>query len=287
MLSLFFIMWYHNYMKYRIQGNKINIDDLSEFNIEHILECGQIFTYNKNKEKDYDVYSLDKFAHIVETKNNCVIETKDTKYFVDFFDLDSDYTKIKMELKKDELVKDAVNYGYGIRILKQSLIEVIFGFIISSNNQIPRIKKIMASLREKGIYMGNYYAFPSIDKLAQISENEYREIGSGFRAKYLHSTANALLKVDLEETKNWDTLKLKSWLLSLMGVGPKVANCILLFGYHRCDSFPVDTWIEKVYVDLFHQKKSKTEMEKDLVGHFKSLSGYAQQYLFFYKRSYR
>ncbi len=272
-------------MNYKLSKDKIIVTNLEDFNIEHILECGQVFTYNKNDKNDYDVYSKDQYAHVIFKDNSYIIETSNPSYFVDYFDLDTDYSQIKNKLNNNANMIEAIKFGYGIRILKQDLIEVIIGFIISANNHIDRIKNTMKKIRELGENKGNYYAFPTLEKLNQISEQQFRDMGTGYRAKYLVNVCKQLTSVNLEETFLFDDNKLRNWLLTLCGVGPKVADCILLFGYHRCTSFPVDTWIEKVYFDIFKEKKSRIKMSQDLINYFGELSGYAQQYLFFYKRS--
>ena len=244
-------------MEYIKQKDKIIIKDCNDFNPEHILECGQVFTYTKNAKDDYNVFSKDKFAHVVKVGECYEIQTDDTNYFENYFDLATDYSKIKQILVEKYNLTDAVNFGYGIRILKQDILEVIFGFIISANNNIERIKKIMAKLRSFGQNKGEYHAFPTLDELCKITEQDYKNMGAGYRAKYLALVAKQL----------------------------KVADCILLFGYKRCASFPVDTWIEKVYFDLFNQNVPRSVMSKNLINYFGDLSGYAQQYLFYYKRS--
>ena len=273
-------------MKYSIHKDKLVVEDTSDFNIEHILECGQIFTYKKNADFDYDVYSWDKFANVKKENDTYVIYTNSPEYFVNFFDLDTDYGAIKKELYKDEKMRASIDYGYGIRILKQNIYEIIIGFILSANNNIERIKGIMIKIRELGENKGNYYAFPSIERLLKVSEQEFKNMGAGYRASYLVQTIKVLSETNIEETFSYPTNKLKEWLLSLQGVGPKVADCILLFGYKRSNSFPVDTWIEKVYFDLFGLTKSRNEMATDLLDYFKEYAGYAQQYLFFYKRNF-
>lgn len=273
-------------MYYKVLKDKIVIEDLSDFCCEHILECGQIFTYEKLGRGQYKVFSEDKCATLLEYENNCQILTTSPDYFVNFFDLNTDYSTIKQNLAKDDKLNCAIKFGYGIRIIKQNLLETIIGFIISANNNIERIKGIMAKLRKHGKNMGDYYAFPTLKELQKISIQQFREMGAGYRAPYLVSTINELSFVDFEEIKKLSTPMLKKWLLSLKGVGPKVADCILLFGFSRYDSFPVDTWIEKVYIDIFGKTKSREKMSQDLVQYFGELSGYAQQYLFYYKRSF-
>lgn len=273
-------------MIYSVQQDKIIIKDTKDFNISHILECGQVFTYKKNAENDYDVYSLDEFANVKKIGDEYIIYTKNPKYFVNYFDLDTDYSAIKKDIAKNDYIKKAINYGSGIRILRQNLLEVIIGFIVSANNNISRITKTMQKIREYGEKKDNYYAFPTLSRLNDITIQDFKDMGAGYRAEYLYQTIRQLNDVDLPKTKQWDTQKLKKWLLSLYGVGPKVADCILLFGYGRCDCFPVDTWIEKVYLDIFKTKQSRSKMSSDLVQYFGKNAGYAQQYLFFYKRSF-
>ncbi len=272
-------------MEYTKLKDKILIKDCSDFNALHILECGQVFTYSKKANESYDVFSKDKYAQVNKMDDGYEIVTNDVDYFENYFDLKTDYSKIKNILVNKYKIADAVNFGYGIRILKQDILEVIIGFIISSNNNIERIKKTMAKIREFGANMGSYYAFPNLEQLQKITEQDYAKMGAGYRAKYLVEVAKQLTQVNLLDTYSWSTSKLKEWLLSLMGVGPKVADCILLFGYSRGDSFPVDTWIEKVYIDLFGKTVSRNVMSKNLIEYFGDLSGYAQQYLFYFKRS--
>ncbi len=273
-------------MKYTLERDKILIEDTKDFDIMHILECGQVFTYKKNGEYDYDVYSLDNFANVKLVDGKYVISTQNPKYFVTYFDLDTDYDAIKKDVAKNDYIKKAVEFGHGIRILHQSLLEVIIGFIISSNNNISRITKTMQKIREYGENKGSYFAFPTLERLHDITVQDFVNMGAGYRAPYLYKVIRQLDDVDLEKTFSYDTKTLKTWLLSLMGVGPKVADCILLFGYYRCDCFPVDTWIEKVYFDIFKTKQSREKMTKDLVNYFGKNAGYAQQYLFFYRRSF-
>ncbi|MBQ3493950.1 MAG: 8-oxoguanine DNA glycosylase, partial [Clostridia bacterium] len=185
-----------------------------------------------------------------------------------------------------ENLKNAIKFGYGIRILNQDIIEVIIGFIISANNNIKRIMNTMQKIRQFGENRGEYYCFPSLKVLQTISVEQFKDMGAGYRAEYLVESIKVLAETNFDNIKKLDNQSLRKWLISLKGVGPKVADCIMLFGFSRCESFPVDTWIEKVYFDIFKQKKPREQMSKDLLLHYGELSGYAQQYLFYYKRSF-
>lgn len=286
-------------MECRLHGNFIEITGKEDFNARHILECGQIFTCKKIG-NGYEVLSLDKKAIIRETECGYEIRTEDVKYFENFFDLKTDYGEIKKDLSGYPILKRPIEFGYGIRILKQDLFETLIGFIISSNNNIKRIQSTLTRLREKlGKKIGDYYAFPTRDALLKADERFFKEIGAGYRAKYL---CQAVRQVDGQTLAKWQSLnttQLRRKLIGLAGVGPKVADCVLLFGYGRGDVFPVDTWIHRMYNKFynagepFEEKnysksnllKIRETIRKNLIEEFGPLSGYAQQYLFYYVRS--
>lgn len=259
-----------------------------DFDIRQILDCGQIFRYEKIDEGKYFVYSLDKRC-LVEQKGDCVkIYSKDKDYFWHYFDLDRDYSEIKDMLRQKPFMANAVEYGSGIRILNQDRWEMLISFIISANNHIPRIKGIIRRLCDKlGKDMGEYKAFPTAQSMASEGEAFYAELGAGYRAKYLADTAHRVAEgFDLERIENMQADKANKYLCNLLGVGEKVADCILLFGYHKSDVFPVDTWIRKVYKDIFGEtcENKKIIRERLINLYSKELAGYAQQYLFFNKR---
>ena len=274
-------------MDYKISNDKIIITGKDEFDPMHILECGQIFRYSKI-DGGYNVISGDKFATIVDTKEGYEILTKDTKYFENFFDLQRNYTKIKQKLaKNNQTLKLATDFGGGIRILNQQPFEMIISFIISANNNIKRIQSLVEKLSVRcGKNMGDYFAFPTLDELSTLSIDDLRALGMGFRAKYIYATVKKLKNIDLESFRQKSTAEIVEFLTSLDGVGPKVADCILLFAYHKTDCFPVDTWVEKIYNTYFAAEKlsNRSVIRKNLLSIFGEDSGYAQQYLFYYKR---
>lgn len=274
-------------MKYLITKDKIEIFDKSEFNIAHILECGQIFTYEKQG-NSYAVFSNDKKAVLTEDESKIVISTKDTAYFENFFDLKTDYSLIKNTLaSKFNFLIPMLEYGSGIRILKQDKLETLVGFIISANNNIKRIMASMQFLREKlGKKIEDYYAFPTLDKLTECDEEFFVAAGLGYRAKQIVKALFATKQIDLESLETLSTSKLKEKLLTICGVGSKVADCVMLFAYGRQDVFPVDTWIEKVYHECFDSScQNRDVMRENLVQKFGNLAGYAQQYMFYFKRT--
>ena len=270
---------------YSVEKNKIIIKDLSNFNIVQTLDCGQIFRY-KIQESNAVVYSKDKRAMIKTKENYIEIETDDIDYFVNFFDLNRDYSFIKKELKKDNFLKSAVEYGYGIRILNNDVYEMIISFIISANNNISRIKKSIEYLCQNfGTNKGEYYAFPTLEQLKNATIKDYREAGLGYRAEYMYETVQILTKEALDDLINMSSTEQFNYLVSLKGVGEKVANCIMLFGLGVKDVFPVDTWINKVYNKLTNTNtKDRKKITKELTGRYGSLSGFAQQYFFYYFR---
>lgn len=270
----------------RINESCIEVIDTEQFVSEHILDCGQVFRYRNNGDC-HTIWAEDKIC-LLQKANNCVtIKSDDIDYFINYFDLNRDYGKIKESLQDFEGLEQALEYGKGIRILNQDPYEMIISFIISANNNIPRIKGIIESIcTALGEHKDGYYAFPTKEALASVDERFFESIGAGYRARYLADTAKRLLTFDVEGIRNLDTASARKELTSLMGVGNKVADCILLFGYHKTDLFPVDTWSKKIYHGLSMPDTNNVNvMSKNLVDKFGSLSGYAQQYLFYYYRS--
>lgn len=268
----------------------IPIKERKNFNPTHIFECGQFFRYKKLNSNHYIAYSLDKKVEIFKEKELFVIKcnSADEDYFINFFDLKTDYSNIKQNLLLHfSFMEQPINFGYGIRILNQNVIEMIISFIISANNRIPRIQNSLEYIcKNAGTNMGDYYAFPTLSQLSNLDEKFFTEAGLGYRSKYMVKTIKELKNFNFEKLKTLPTAELREKLIQLSGVGPKVADCVLLFGFSRKDVFPVDTWIAKVYKqDLGGTYSNRVKISKELVTKFGNLSGYAQQYLFYYKRN--
>lgn len=270
-----------------ISNNSITISDLSDFDPKHILECGQMFRYHKTA-AGYKIFSKNLFCSLIYDNSRVIIVSNQADYFCSYFDLARDYSAIKRQLAGYPSLTDAINFGKGIRILNQDPAEVVISFIISANNNIPRIRLIIERLCEMfGQDMGGYYAFPTAERLSQATPEQLRSAGTGYRADYILQTACAIRDGFLHDVANMDTLTARKHLMTLKGVGGKVADCILLFGYHRQDVFPTDVWISRIYERYFAGSDacSREQMAQKLRGLFGNLSGYAQQYLFYYIRN--
>ena len=283
---------------------KIIIENQESFNLKHIFECGQCFRWNE--EEDGSWIGVIKDAVIkVRIEDNKVIFTGKVlgnqdfnKIVYDYFDLNTNYTDYKNELSKiDEYLRESIKFGEGIRILKQDLWETIISFIISANNNIPRIKKIINAISstygKKIVFEEKeYYLFPTPEELSKATVEDLRKLGLGFRDKRIYETTRLINEntISLEEIENFaDTARAREELLKLDGVGPKVADCILLFSLKRLDVFPIDVWVRRVMNDLYihnedEEKVNKKELQCLAEEKFKGLSGIAQQYLFYWKR---
>lgn len=270
-------------MKYKIENDKIIFKKNEDFDAKSILSCGQMFRFFET-ENGFDVISGKNLAHIYEDKGNVVIKSNNPKRFVEFFDLNTDYGAIKQILSSEQILKEAIEFGKGIRIAKGEPEEIIFQFIVSQNNNIKRIQKIIEKISEIGEPINEKYkAFPSAKILAEQPEEFFKNLGAGYRDKFLMQTAKILSKTNMKEKQLLKTEELDAWLQSLPGVGPKVASCILLFGFNRLECFPVDTWIEKVYRKYFFVKEmSRPQISAFLSDKFETMSGIVQQYLFNY-----
>ncbi len=272
-------------MNYIKNKNEITILNPKDFNSKQILECGQIFRFTIDGNVAI-VHSIDKQAIILTEQDKVTITSNDVDYFEHFFDLKTDYSKIKNKLKKDKFLSSAVDYGYGIRILNNDAFEMIVSFIISANNNISRIKKSIEWLCEKfGENKGDYFAFPMLESLKTATVEDFRLAGLGYRAEQMFETIKVLTMQDIEDLKIKSQEEQFKYLVSLKGIGEKVANCIMLFGLGVKNVFPVDTWINKVYNNLTNTiETDRKKITKELTSRYGCLSGYAQQYFFYYFR---
>lgn len=262
------------------------------FNLYDIMESGQVFMYYPHK-KGFIIQTLNKRAYLEEDEDTLIIKSDhDPAIFLHYLDYDYDYQRDFQLLEDMGFPSDVLEYSDGIRLLNQDLEEIVFSFIISQNNNIKRIKKIINALRETvGDKMsdsfGEYYSFPRADQINKLSVEDLREMGAGYRDKYIKNTAKFLTNNPnfLAETLKLDTKSAHAELLTLSGVGPKVADCILLFGMGKRDVFPLDTWMEKVFLERFYQEKNRVKMADAGTKAYGNLAGLAQQLYFYHIRT--
>ena len=287
----------------KMQEQEYILKDTSSFEPKHIFECGQCFRWDEQEDGSYIGIVKENVINVKKVDNQIVFtsfgEDNLEKLVTEYFDLNRNYEDIKEKLSKvDEYLANSIQYGSGIRILNQDLWETIISFIISANNNIPRIKGIINRLSsEYGTKIEwngkEYYTFPTAESLAKATVEDLRALGLGFRDVRVYETTKKILEkeVDLNELhKEENTEKVRDTLLTLSGVGPKVADCILLFStLKRFDVFPIDVWVRRVINDLYiknedEAKVNKKEIEKLAKEKYGALEGIAQQYLFYWKR---
>lgn len=267
----------------------IEIKGIKDFNTDHIFDCGQCFRWNREDDGSYTGIAGENIANINFKDGTLYIDGSGSRSFwEEYLDLDKDYGKIKEDfIAKDDTIKNAIESGNGIRILNQDRWEALISFVISQNNNIPRIKGCIEKLCNLfGDYAGEFrgkkfFTFPDKDKLSELTIEDLDPVKLGYRAGYLVEISGS--DFDTIKAEKLATDELYEYLLTLKGVGPKVANCILLFGFSRYDSFPVDVWMKRVMNRLYgfdeNDIKGMQEFAKERFGEY---GGIAQQYLFYY-----
>ena len=280
------------------ESNNVIIEKIIDFDIEEVLECGQCFHFTKLDEKHYEILAFGKYLRIKQTEDMLILfdTTLDdfNQIWRTYFDLDKDYKTIKSKiLNCDIRLEDAINAKPGVRILKQEFFETLISFIISQNKQIPHIKQIVHTISER---FGNeimlpdgrkVYSFPTVNQLDLISEEQLRECKVGFRAPYIRCAVEMVSsgEINEEELLSMSVNHAREKLMTIKGVGEKVANCVLLFGLGFTDTFPVDVWMKRIMEYMYFTKpQDKKIIEQFAMEKYGDLAGYAQQYLFFYGR---
>lgn len=284
----------------------IVIKDVRNFELPHIFDCGQCFRWKREENGNYIGVALGKVIEVEKRNNDVLLYNTSQKDFkeiwADYFDLYRDYDEIKNILGKDPILKKAVEFGRGIRLLKQDPFELIISFIISANNRIPMIKKAIKNISEKWgepieYKEKTYYSFPKLDRLKEASLEELASCGTGFRNKYIVDTVQKIYCNGTEGQQNYDESYDIHWirmqeaevchreLQKFMGIGPKVADCIMLFSMQKYSAFPVDVWVKRAMNHFYLAPDVSLKKIRDFgIDKFGQLSGFAQQYLFYYAR---
>lgn len=285
-------------MKIREVENGIVLEDIEDFEPAHVFDCGQCFRWIRQEDGSYTGVAMDRVINVSKEGDSIHIDNTNLEDFeniwYEYFDLGRDYGVLKKDLAKhDENLKKAVEFGSGIRILKQDGWEMLISFIISSNNRIPMIQRAINNISERygkriGSYKGkNYYAFPRPEELAKASIEDLRACKTGFRDKYIYNTTRSVIdeNIDLNSFLDMDHEKCHKELMKFKGVGAKVADCIALFGMRKYNSFPVDVWVKRVMQEFYGaEDMSLPKMRKFGMDLFGEDAGFAQQYLFYYVR---
>ena len=255
-----------------VKNNQITERQLS---LKDTLPSGQCFRFSEHDGVWTVKAGVGKNLRVLSVSQDDLSPITDDPFWSDFFDLGTDYDSLKAEFSTiSPVMAKACEYAPGIRILNQDPWEALCSFVVSQNNNIKRIMGIID--RMCGFYGGG--GFPTVESLVDAREDDLKMLGLGFRAPYIVNTARAVYdgSIDLDKLRNIDIDDARAILMKVKGIGPKVADCALLFGCHRLDCFPMDVWMKRVMAEWFP-------------GHDKSIfgpnAGVAQQYLFHYART--
>ena len=269
-------------MKMICENGNVVLQDTECFDIGLCLDCGQAFRWKQDKDGVWRGIAHGKSLSLKQEGATVTLfnTTEDdfNNIWCEYFDLRRDYAEIVASYNDESLITACEAYP-GIRILKQDEWEAICSFIISANNNIPRIKGIIERFCEGfGDDTGNGYSFPKAEKIAKLTVEDLAPIRAGFRAKYIIDAARKITEgqVDIEKIKKLPFDEAKSELLKIKGVGEKVAQCALLYGFGRIEAFPVDVWVKRIVAELYPEGLPEC---------IKGTEGIAQQYLFHWRRN--
>lgn len=259
--------------------------DEKNLNPRRTFDCGQCFRWNEDAEGRWRGVASGKAAVVWAENGRTYIECAldDIFFWRDYLDMDTDYEEARRSIEVCDYLRDCAAYGEGIRILRQDKWEALCSFIISQCNNIPRIKGIVEKL--SSLYgdivaapWGEARSFPTAERVAQLTEADLAPLRSGYRAPYILAAAKAVAsgELDLEETALLPCNEARAELKKLGGVGDKVANCVVLFGLHQLDAFPVDVWIKRALAANMPKGFDPSSLGK--------YAGLAQQYMFYHAR---
>jgi N-glycosylase/DNA lyase len=287
-------------MKVSCENNIVTVDGVNDFTLSQILECGQCFHFDKLDEEVYEVVAFGRAVKMEQTDKVLRIYGSSMEDYEGiwklYLDMDNDYGLIKQSvIKADGALKTAVDEKSGIHILNQDFFETLISFIVSQNKSIPQIKQCIKNISHRfgdeviGYNGETFYVFPDVQRLHDATEEELRECKVGFRAPYIKNATEAVYSgaVTKEKLDELDIAQARELLMTIKGVGEKVANCVLLFGLGRREAFPVDVWMKRIMEQMYFDGKDtkKQDIEAFAVNKFGDLGGYAQQYLFDYART--
>ena len=271
-------------MNIKNDGYKIIYSGIDTLDVGLSLDCGQAFRWSENEDGSWHGVAFGRAVNIAQNGEKMIVSGDvregDEQIWTDYFDLNRDYAAICEKLKADGWLNKAITAYSGIRILKQDEWEALCSFIISQNNNIPRIKGIVERLCSTfGEDLGNGdFSFPSAEKLACLEPDDLAPLRAGFRNKYIIDAAQKVAggEVDLKKMRSCDMDEARAELIKIKGVGAKVAECTLLYGCGRVEAFPVDVWVRRIMAELYPEGLPECT---------DGVEGIAQQYLFHWRRN--
>ncbi len=287
-----------NDMNIRTVENGVVLENIRHFNAQHIFECGQCFRWKPSSDGSYTGIAFGKVINIRSDEENNRVQILNTNMedfksiWFDYFDLGRDYGRIKEMLAEDEILRTAIKYGEGIRILKQDPWEMLISYIMSANNRIPMIARsigLLSQMYGQPVYYEGetYYTFPTPEELSQAELSDIEKCRAGFRCKYIVKAIQMVIDgtIDLNRIKAMDIDSARQELMKVPGVGIKVADCIMLFSMQKYASYPTDVWIKRVTEHFYlHQDVPMKAIHAFAREKFGDLAGFAQEYLFYYAR---
>ena len=271
-------------MDISIKKSEIKYIGVDSLNVGLSLDCGQAFRWNENSDGSWHGVAFGRAVNISQNRDTITvsgdIREGDEQVWINYFDLNREYSSICKKLCEDSYLNRAITEYGGIRILKQDEWEALCSFIISQNNNIPRIKGIVERLCATfGEDLGNGdYSFPSAEQLAGLTIEDLAPLRAGFRAKYIIDAAQKVVngEVNLEKMRSCDMDEARAELIKIKGVGAKVAECTLLYGCGRVEAFPVDVWVRRIMAELYPEGLPECT---------EGVEGIAQQFLFHWRRN--
>ena len=269
---------------------------VNNLNLKDTITCGQIFRFTIEEDDSYTVILPDRVVNLKLDDNKLIIDSNNMDNIEEvirkYLDLDYDYDKVNKEIiNVDKSKKDVVEFCNGLKMINEPRFEVVISYILSANNGVPQIRNSLNNISErfgtKVIFREKeYYLFPSVDMLKDATIDDYRKCKAGFRDKYIYSFVQKIInnEIDLDSIDNMNSNDALNYLMSIKGIGEKVASCILLFGYHRFDVYPIDTWVKKYMKDNYNLTTIK-QIREYMKEKYKENSGLFIQYIFDFSRN--